>query len=167
MHLFQSVNSHFEGDSIDAKRQAFIYLMAAKHHTTLTSCNWHMALKYCRGSLPVAKEMTAIGELAIDWPSASLLVWLGLCCAEKVRLKDEHAADSTLPRTLPLDFLWIVGNFAQKICASACLHVHVGPKICAKTVPNWHKRGKMERDVKKNINYWWNRAGHFPHFLLT
>ena len=103
MHLFQSVNSHFEGDSIDAKRQAFIYLMAAKHHVALTSCNWYMALKYCRGNLPVAKEMAAIGELPIDWPSASLLVWLGLCCAERVRSKDEHAADPALARTLPLE----------------------------------------------------------------
>jgi hypothetical protein len=115
-----------------------------------------MALKYCRGSLPVAKEMTAIGELAIDWPSASLLVWLGLCCAEKVRLKDEHAADSTLPRTLPLDFL--CGLWATSLKKSVPVHVHVGPKICAKTVPNWHKRGKMERDVKKIISFWWNRG---------
>jgi hypothetical protein len=80
MHLFQSVNSHFEGDSTDAKRQAFIYLlMAAKHHTTLTSCNWHMALKYCRGSLPVAKEMTAIRS----WQSIDHrpLFWFGWVCA--------------------------------------------------------------------------------------
>jgi hypothetical protein len=46
--------------------------------------------------------------------------------------------------------------WATLLKKSVPVHVHVGPKICTKTVPNWHKRQKMEGDVIKIINFWWN-----------
>jgi hypothetical protein len=57
-----------------------------------------------------------------------------------------------------MDLWWASSALWVRSEKSVPVHVHMGPKICAKTVPNWHKHQKMEHDVKKIINFWWNRG---------